>query len=60
MKRYAGPDASLKETSICIVDGMGSVCREMKAHSISWILPVCYLWIRRHAFLGFWRYFHES
>jgi hypothetical protein len=33
MKHYAGLDASLKETSICIVDQMGSICREMKAHS---------------------------
>jgi transposase len=33
MKHHAGPDAFLKETSICIVDETGSICREMKAHS---------------------------
>ncbi|MFC1459431.1 IS110 family transposase [Microvirga arabica] len=30
MKHYAGLDVSLKETSICIVDETGSICREMK------------------------------
>ena len=33
MKHYAGLDVSLKETSICIVDEAGSICREMKAPS---------------------------
>ena len=33
MKHFAGLDVSLKETSICIVDETGSVCREMKAPS---------------------------
>ena len=33
MKHYAGLDVSLKETSICIVDETGSICREMKAPS---------------------------
>ena len=33
MKHYAGLDVSLKETSICIVDEMGSICRELKVPS---------------------------
>jgi transposase len=33
MKHSAGLDVSLKETSICIVDETGSVCREMKVPS---------------------------
>jgi transposase len=33
IKPYAGLDVSLKETSTCIVDEMGSICREMKAPS---------------------------
>jgi transposase len=33
MKHYAGLDVSLKETSICIVDETGSICREMKVPS---------------------------
>jgi transposase len=33
MKHYAGLDVSLKETSICIVDETGSICREMKTPS---------------------------
>ncbi len=30
MKHYAGLDVSVKETSICIVDEAGRICREMK------------------------------
>ena len=30
MKHYAGLDVSVKETSICIVDETGTICREMK------------------------------
>ena len=33
MKHYAGLDVSVKETSICIVDETGKVCRELKVAS---------------------------
>jgi transposase len=33
MKHYAGLDVSIKETSICIVDEAGKICREVKAPS---------------------------
>ena len=33
MKHYAGLDVSVKETSICIVDEAGKICREMKVVS---------------------------
>lgn len=33
MKYYAGLDVSVKETSVCIVDETGKVCREMKVPS---------------------------
>ena len=33
MKHYAGLDVSVKETSICIVDEAGRICREMKVIS---------------------------
>src|ERR1700738_1471434 len=33
MKHYAGLDVSVKETSICIVDEVGRICREMKVVS---------------------------
>ena len=33
MRHYAGLDVSLKETSICIMDETGSICREMKVPS---------------------------
>ncbi len=33
MKHYAGLDVSVKETSICIVDEEGRICREMKVVS---------------------------
>ena len=33
MKHYAGLDLSIKETSICIVDETGKVCREAKVVS---------------------------
>lgn len=33
MKHYAGLDVSVKETSICIVDETGAICREIKAPS---------------------------
>ena len=33
MKHYAGLDVSVKETSICIVDETGKICRELKAPS---------------------------
>lgn len=33
MKHYAGLDVSVKETSICIVDEAGTLCREMKVVS---------------------------
>jgi hypothetical protein len=33
MKHYAGLDVSVKESSICIVDETGKVCREMKVLS---------------------------
>jgi transposase len=29
MKHYAGLDVSVKETSICIVDEAGRICREI-------------------------------
>jgi transposase len=33
MKHYAGLDVSVNETSICIVDEAGRICREMKVVS---------------------------
>ena len=33
MKHYAGLDVSVKETSVCIVDETGAICREMKVVS---------------------------
>jgi hypothetical protein len=33
MKHYAGLDVSVKETSVCIVDETGKVCRELKVPS---------------------------
>lgn len=33
MKHFAGLDVSVKETSICIVDETGRICREMKVIS---------------------------
>jgi len=33
MKYYVGLDVSVKETSICIIDETGKVCREMKVPS---------------------------
>lgn len=33
MKHYAGLDVSVKETSICIVDETGAICRELKVPS---------------------------
>ena len=33
MTSYAGLDVSVKETCVCIVDGMGTVCREIKVPS---------------------------
>ncbi|MEJ2117061.1 MAG: IS110 family transposase [Alphaproteobacteria bacterium] len=33
MKHYAGLDVSVKETSICIVDETGKICRELKTPS---------------------------
>lgn len=33
MKHYAGLDVSVKETSVCIVDETGAICREIKVPS---------------------------
>ena len=33
MKHYAGLDVSVKETSVCIMDEAGTVCREVKVLS---------------------------
>ncbi|KAA9349531.1 IS110 family transposase, partial [Ochrobactrum quorumnocens] len=33
MKHYTGLDISVKETSICIVDETGKICREVKVAS---------------------------
>lgn len=33
MKHYAGLDVSVKETSVCIVDETGAICREIKVTS---------------------------
>jgi predicted NBD/HSP70 family sugar kinase len=33
MKYYVGLDVSVKETSVCIVDETGKVCRELKVPS---------------------------
>ena len=33
MKHYAGLDVSVKETSICIVDETGAICRGLKVPS---------------------------
>lgn len=41
MKHYAGLDVSLEETSSCLVDETGSICRDMKASAIPGIWPAC-------------------
>ena len=49
MEHYAGLDVLVKETSICIVDEAGRICREMKipfcaqlrAHRPSALRPRC-------------------
>ena len=33
MRHYAGLDVSVKETSVCIVDETGKICREIKVVS---------------------------
>jgi hypothetical protein len=33
MQHYAGLDVSVKETSVCIVDATGELCREVKVPS---------------------------
>ena len=33
MDHFAGPDVSVKETSLCIVDGTGKIVREVKVAS---------------------------
>ena len=33
MKHYAGLDVSVKETSVCIIDEAGKICREVKVPS---------------------------
>jgi transposase len=33
MKHYAGLDVSVKETSVCIIDEAGKICREVKVQS---------------------------
>ena len=33
MKHYAGLDVSLEETSVCILDETGKICREVKVTS---------------------------
>ncbi len=33
MKHYVGMDVSVKETSLCIVDEAGGICRELKVSS---------------------------
>ena len=33
MKHYAGLDVSLEETSVCILDETGKICREIKVIS---------------------------
>ncbi len=33
MKYFAGLDVSLQETSVCVVDETGQICREMKVVS---------------------------
>ena len=33
MEHFAGLDVSVKETSVCIVDGTGKIVREVKAAS---------------------------
>jgi transposase len=33
MEHYAGLDVSVKETSVCVVDGAGQVVREVKVAS---------------------------
>ena len=35
MKHYAGLDVSVKETSVCIVNETGKVCRESEGHQPS-------------------------
>ena len=46
MKHYAGLDVSVKETSICIVDEAGRICREMKVVSHPEDL-LAVLWLER-------------
>ena len=43
MEHYAGLDVSVKETSVCVVDGAGQVVREVKVAS------------EPGAILGFWQ-----
>ena len=33
MKHYAGLDVSVKETSVCVIDEAGKICREVKVPS---------------------------
>ena len=33
MKHYAGLDVSVEETSVCILDETGKICREVKVTS---------------------------
>jgi transposase len=33
MDHFAGPDVSVKDTSVCIVDGAGKIIREAKVAS---------------------------
>lgn len=40
MKHFAGLDVSVKETSICIIDETGKICREMRLSAIPTILPL--------------------
>lgn len=34
MKHYVGMDVSVKETSLCIVDEAGGICRELRSPAI--------------------------
>ncbi|PRX03172.1 UNVERIFIED_ORG: hypothetical protein BCL66_1242 [Martelella mediterranea] len=51
MKYYAGLDVSVKETSICIVDEAGKICRETKVVShpddLVVVLKACSMHIER-------------
>jgi hypothetical protein len=41
MDHFAGLDVSVKESSVCIVDGTGRIWREVKVASGHWLKQRC-------------------